>query len=112
MYGDAAERQFEELWAAHIGFFADYTTGLRTNDSRMMREAREDLQGYVEDADRFFSDAIPSIMRGDLEAGANKHQSLLLESLDAYDDGEYEEAYELQHEATMQIGELAKALSK
>lgn len=111
VYGDDAEDAFDELWSDHIGYFADYATGLREDDAAMRAEAEDELDQYQQDAADFFTNALPEIPREAIVAGAGEHKQLLLDAMDAYHEGEYEEAYELQREADKQISGLANLLA-
>jgi hypothetical protein len=111
VFGNDAEDEFEELWRDHIGFFANETIGLRENDEEMVEEARENLEQYAEDVADFFVAAMPSLDEDTLMAGANEHRMLLSGSMEAYDDEDYDEAYELQYEGEMQVKGLADALT-
>tara|TARA_B100000378_G_C18046038_1_gene412041 strand:- start:1276 stop:2061 length:786 start_codon:yes stop_codon:yes gene_type:complete len=111
VYGDDAEDDFLELWRDHIGFFADYTVGLATDDEDMQEEARDDLEDYHTSVATFLSDANPNIDEDDVMNGAMEHGNLLLESMDAYDNEDYDEAYELQREAGDQVQGLADIIA-
>jgi hypothetical protein len=47
VYGSAAQAQFLKLWRAHIGFFVNYTLGLATHNTGMVKTANKDLAGYI-----------------------------------------------------------------
>jgi hypothetical protein len=111
VYGDDAEEQFREIWREHIVFFANHTVGLRDDDDDMVDEALEDLEGYREEIADFFSSAIPSVERETVIAGAGEHADLLTSSMEAYDDEDYMEAYELQREGAKQMQGIADLLS-
>jgi len=112
VYGDDAEDAFLEIWRDHIGFFADYTVGAREDDDDMKEDALDDLKDYQEDIADFFSGAIPSVERATVIAGSGEHRDLFIDAIDAYEDGDYEEAYELQREAAAQIQGIADLLAE
>jgi len=112
VYGAEAEARFLEIWRAHIGFFADQTTGLKTNDDEIVAKAERDLVQYQDDISDFFSGAIPLVMKETIVAGSGVHAKLLGDSMKAYDKGDYAEAYRLQAEADTQIEWVADLLSK
>ncbi len=112
VYGSAAEARFLEIWRAHIGFFADQTTGLKMDDEDMVTKAEQDLVMYQDDISDFFSGAIPLVKKETIVAGSGVHAKLLGDSMKAYDRGDYEEAYRLQAEADTQIEWVADLLSK
>jgi cell division protein FtsL len=111
VYGDQAESDFLALWRAHIGFFADHTTGLATDNETKVQQAVVDLNGYAADAGAFFSNANPNLPADAVEALAQEHGRLLRESMVAYDNGNYAEAYRIQREANTQVGKIADALA-
>jgi len=76
----------------------------------MMMQAKEDLEGYSEDAGAFFGGAIPSVMAEDVMAGAQMHAMQLLMSMDAYAAGDYDMAFSKQREAHKHVAGLASAL--
>lgn len=111
VYGDEAETQFLELWRAHIGYFVDYTVGLKTNNQTKMDQADENLEGYAENAGIFFSEANPNIPKSAVVNLAEEHKTLVIASMEAYDAGNYEKAYEKEREANKQVSKIADALS-
>lgn len=111
VFGENAENAFDEIWTDHIGFFANYATGLRENDQDMMLEAREDLAQYQQDIAAFFTSALPMIKKETVINGSGEHAALFFDSMDAWDEGDYEEAYDLQTEAAMQIQGIADLLA-
>lgn len=112
VYGDDAEDAFLQIWRDHIGFFANYAVGLRTDDEDMRLEAEADLQTYQTDIATFFNSALPMIQKSTVIAGAGEHKRLLLEAMDEYHEGNYEAAYMAQREADKQISGIANLLAK
>lgn len=112
VYGDDAQEAFDDIWTAHIGFFANYATGLRTNDADLRDEAEDDLKGYQSDIARFFNGALPNIEQSTVIAGSGEHKDLLIEAMDEYHAGDYEAAYAAQREADKQIAGIANLLAK
>lgn len=111
VYGDQAETQFLELWRAHIGYFADYTTALKQGDQQGMDEARANLRGYGEAAGEFFSNANPNLPKNAVQSLAEEHADLVIASMNAYHAGNYEEAYQKEREANKQVSKIANALA-
>ena len=112
VYGSDAQAEFQKIWRDHIGFFAQHTTGLATNDQELIDLWKENLEQYSQDIADFFSWAIPLVMRDTIVSGSSEHARLLLESMEAYDRANYDRAYELQIEADTQIEWVANLLSK
>ena len=57
VYGSAAQKQFLKLWNAHIGFFVNYTLGVATKNSAMVKTAKKDLAGYISQFSAFVAGA-------------------------------------------------------
>jgi len=112
VYGGDAEASFRQLWRDHIGFFANYATGLRTNDEDLREEAEEDLRGYQQDIADFFNSALPNIDKSTVIAGAGEHKDLLLEAMDEYHAEDFDAAYSAQREGDKQISGIANLLAK
>jgi hypothetical protein len=112
VYGEDAQAAFDEIWTAHIGFFANYATGLRTDDADMRVRAEADLQSYQTDISNFFNGALPAIAKETVIAGSGEHKDLLIEAMDQYHAGNYAAAYEAQREADKQIAGIANLLAK
>ena len=112
VYGDDAEDEFRQIWRDHIGFFANYATGLRTNDEDLREEAEENLRDYQQEIATFFNSALPNIDRETVIAGSGEHKDLLIEAMDEYHDGDYMSAYMTQREADKQISGIANLLAQ
>lgn len=111
VYGEQAEEDFLALWRDHIGFFADYTVGLATDNQEQIDQAIQDLNGYAADAGAFFSSANPNIEAVAVQDLAMEHGKLVRDSMAAYDEGDYTRSYELELEANDQISSIADALT-
>lgn len=111
VYGDKAETQFLALWRDHIGYFVDYTVGLKTNNQTKMARANENLKGYAESAGTFFHSANPNIPKQAVVDLAERHKELVIASMEAYDAGNYKKAYKKERQANKQISKLADALA-
>ncbi len=111
VYGEEAEGQFLELWREHIGYFADYTVGLATDDEEKQMKAVNDLRGYAARSATFFSTANPNLDEATIEKAVNHHVDHLAEAMAAYNAGNFEESYELGREGTEQMSNIANVLS-
>ncbi len=111
VYGADAEKQFLALWREHIGFFADYTVGLATDDQAKIDQAVRDLGGYAAGAGEFFSSANPNIDAVAVKELAMEHGKLIREAMAAYDKGDYAQSYELELAANDQVSKIADALT-
>jgi hypothetical protein len=57
LYGDAAKKQFLDLWNAHIGFFVTYVKGDLTHNAALKAKANKQLDGYRRDFGAFIATA-------------------------------------------------------
>ena len=57
LYGDAAKKQFLDLWNAHIGFFVTYIKGDLTHSAALKAKANKQLDGYRRDFGAFIDGA-------------------------------------------------------
>jgi hypothetical protein len=57
VYGAPAKAEFLKLWRAHIGFFVNYTLGVATKSTSMVKTAQSDLSGYVTSFSSFVAGA-------------------------------------------------------
>jgi len=57
VYGDDAKSAFVKMWRAHIGFFVNYTKGLATHDTELVRSAQAKLANYKRDFSKFLGSA-------------------------------------------------------
>ena len=112
VYGDDAQETFDKIWTDHIGFFANYATGLRTDNEDLRDDAETDLENYQTDITNFFNGALPEIEKTTVISGSGEHKDLLIEAMDEYHAGDYEAAYEAQREADKQISGIANLLAE
>jgi hypothetical protein len=110
VYGDDAAESFKDQWTAHIGFFADYATGVATKDNAKKAAARKQLDGYQKSFSTFLSEAAGL----DADAGAaalGMHVKQLTAAMDQFGAGKYEQSYESSREAYAHMFGTADALA-
>ncbi len=96
VYGEEAGRKFLDgklLWRDHIGFFVDYTVGLAEKDKAAQKKAVGDLGGYVEGFSAFLAQAT-ELPQDALRQATKEHVNQLKGQIDAYSNGDYEQAYD------------------
>ncbi|HUQ84767.1 MAG TPA: hypothetical protein VM077_00440 [Candidatus Limnocylindrales bacterium] len=111
VYGPEAEAKFYEIWASHIGFFVDYTVAAKGGNKAGMDKAVADLGGYQNAIADFLSSANPNLPRQAVFDLVGEHIGLLKGAVDAYGGKDYPLSYAKEHEANVQIGTIADALS-
>lgn len=110
-YGPDAQDQFLSAWREHIGFFANYTTAAKAGDKAAMEQALADLDGYAEETATFFSEANPNLPKEAVKENLQTHAGLVIDTVNAYGAGNYEESFNKQIEAYDQIGKVSAVLS-
>ncbi len=83
VYGEAAGKQFLELWRAHIGFFVDYTKAKATKDEKGAAAARRKLDGYRSDFGAFISSANPNLPKAAVASELRPHVNTVFDVIDA-----------------------------
>lgn len=111
VYGPEAEARFLEIWRSHIGFFVDYTVAAKGGNKAGMDKAVQNLGGYQNAIADFFSEANPNLPREAVFDLIGEHVTLLKAAVDAYGAGDYPTSYAKEHEANVQVGTIADALS-
>lgn len=107
VYGAEAEAKFLEIWRSHIGFFVDYTVAAKAGDTAGMEKAVQNLGGYVDAISDFFSGANPNLPREAVHQLVSDHVGLLKGAVDAHGAGDFAGSHAKEHEASIQIGEIA-----
>ena len=95
VYGNQAGQKFLDgklLWRDHIRFFVDYTVGLAKKDTAAQKKAVGDLGGYIEAFSAFLADAT-GLPQDALRESITEHVNQLKGQIDAYANGNYDEAY-------------------
>jgi hypothetical protein len=111
VYGKDAGDKFLQIWRSHIGFFVDYTVAAKKGDKAGMAKAVTDLGGYVDAISDFFSGANPNLPRQAVKDLVGQHVTLLKSAVDSYGAADYAASYAHEHEANVQIGKIADAIS-
>lgn len=111
VYGAEAEGKFLEIWRSHIKFFVNYTVAAKAGDKAGMDKAVTDLGGYNDAISDFFSGANPNLPREAVHQLISDHIALLKGAVDAYGAKDFAGSYAKEHEADVQIGTIADAIS-
>jgi hypothetical protein len=82
VYGDAAQKEFDKQWRAHIGFFVNYTLGVAGHNHKMVAKAQKDLAGYVSQFSVFVSGAT-KLPKAAVAADLKDHVSTLETAINA-----------------------------
>lgn len=111
VYGEDAQKKFDDIWTSHIGFFVDYTTGAKAGDQVKMDKAVADLAGYVDAISTFFSEANPNLPKEAVSQLIGEHVGLLKETVDKYGAGDLEGSYASERKTREQISTIASTIS-
>ncbi|HET7658091.1 MAG TPA: copper amine oxidase, partial [Bacillales bacterium] len=112
VYGDKAAAAFKDMWSSHIGYFVQYVKGTVKEDEAMKQEALDQLSQYRQEFSEFISNATGGRVAADaLAKGLQEHVWQLIDAFNAYVDGNYEKAFNLQYEARHHLYMTAKGLS-
>ncbi len=111
VYGPDAEAKFLEIWRSHIKFFVNYTVAAKTGDKAGMDKAVQDLGGYEDAISDFFSQANPNLPREAVHQLIADHVGLLKGAVDTYGAKDFAGSYSKEHDANVQIGTIADAIS-
>jgi hypothetical protein len=112
VYGEEAGAQFKKMWSAHIGFFVEYVQATAEKDESGRKDALEKLADYKTDFSKFLETATGERLEASaLAEGLQMHVNQLVGAFDAYVAGDYEKAYEYEHEATSHMFMVSKGLS-
>jgi hypothetical protein len=110
VYGASAEKKFDKLWTAHIGFFVNYTIGLASHDKAKVAAAQRNLSTYRQQFSAFIhtatglpASAVASDLQGHVQTLETAIRSILAKSPSA--------AADLQM-AAMHMDGTADALAK
>lgn len=110
-YGDAAGDRFGELWRNHVAYLLDYTRALEADDASAQDLAQHQLHDYVTDFSSFLAEANPNLPSAAAEQLIGEHVEQL-ESIAAYDAGDYGQAYPAIRGTYQQMFVIGDALSE
>jgi hypothetical protein len=90
-YGNDAKATFLSQWRQHIGYFVNYVTALAKKDDAGQAEAKKGLDGYIAEHGAFLATAT-GLPADAVKAQLQMHVDELLQTIDAYAAGNYDEA--------------------
>lgn len=112
VYGDDAGQKFYKMWNAHVGYFVDYVKATANDDMDAKQKAKDELADYRKDFSEFLSSATGGGLAADAMAdNLQTHVNQLIGAFDAYNNGNFEKAYSMQHDARTHLAKVAKGLS-
>lgn len=112
VFGEEGGQAFMEMWADHIDFFVQYTVGLAEGDQEAQDAARARLEQYRQDFAQFLDTASEGNIPGDVVAEALQvHVNDLIDQVDAFEAGEFENAFTNAYDAYNHMYDTAAALA-
>ena len=112
VYGEEAQTQITELFVDHIEQANAYAMAVDAGDEAAKAEAVAELREYLTEISAFFSGAIEGLPQDTVYSLLNEHETLLNNSVEAYQAGDFTRSYELEREALTQVSGIADALAK
>jgi hypothetical protein len=111
VYGDAAGKQFLELWRSHIDMFVEYAEGRLTGDDKLAEKAAADLDQYRSDFGAFIESATEGGLTKDAVAEAlEPHVASVAKTVDEIASGKGNPYVSLQ-EAASHMPDIANVLA-
>jgi hypothetical protein len=83
IYGDEPQRDFVELWRAHLGYLGDFIQGATGGDRVRMDNARQDLDEFRRQLSDLLNSVNPNLSSEDLTVDLGLHLDSLLAAIEA-----------------------------
>ena len=112
LFGAAAARQFQTLWAAHVEQLVAYGAATAARDAGRQQQARAGLRDFEHRMAAFLDRATTGRMSGSsLAAALLAHDQMLLKHADAYATRNYPAAHDIAYQTYDHMFELARQLA-
>ena len=112
LFGPAAAKSFQSLWAAHVEQLVEYSAATAARDTGRQDRARARLKGFEGQMAAFLNGATAKRMSTpDLDAALQDHDQMLMRHADAYGAMDYKTAHDIAYETYDHMFELARQLS-
>ncbi|WP_203333772.1 copper amine oxidase [Planococcus beigongshangi] len=112
VYGEEGGAAFQEIWNSHIGYFVDYVVATGEGDQAAKDAALTALEEYKAEQSAFFDSATEGrLPAAAVQEGLDMHVDQLVQSFDAYVEGDFETSYALERESIHHMSMFAETLS-
>ncbi len=111
VYGDDMGDEFLDLWEGYNSSFIDYVEYARDGEQDNMLDAEVSLEEHVENTAEFLAE-ITELEVETLEVILMEYNQNLLQSLNAYAAGNFEESYRLQRESLAEMRSFSDVLGE
>jgi len=113
LFGQAAGRRFQSLWADHVDGLISYSGALVTNDGTKRAAAGQSLDTFEQRLAGFLGSATGDrLAAATLARALHGHDQMLLQEADAYAASDYQKAHDLAYSTYEQMYELAGSLAR
>jgi hypothetical protein len=112
LFGPAAARQIQTLWASHVEQLVAYSAGAAAKDTARQEAAKAALRGFEGQMAKFLGTATSGRMSGaDLTKALTAHDGMLLRHADAYAARDYPAAHDVAYLTYEHMFQVAQALA-
>ncbi len=112
LFGAAAAKSFQSLWADHIEHLMEYTTGVVKADSGARNQARAKLTTFEANLASFLDAATSKRLdSGPLAKALLAHNDLLIRGVDAFAAKDYQKAHDIAYATHLHMSHLATQLA-
>lgn len=111
VYGEDAEKQITEMFVEHIEESNNYAKAVAAGDEQAKAASLMELKEYLTEISAFFSGAIDNLPQDTVYGLLEEHETLLNDSVEAYEAGDYKKSYGLERKALTQVSGIADALA-
>lgn len=111
IYGGAAGDAFVDVWSTHTDAYLDYVTSTLDGDTDGQQAAIDSLAEYRTEFSDFLADANPELSEAALRDLLAHHTAQLVDQVDAFAAGDYEQAYGIAREAFAHAFDIGDALA-
>jgi len=112
LFGAAAGKQFQALWAEHVEQLVAYSAGAAAKDTARQEAAKAQLRAFEQRMAKFLGGATAGRMSGaDLTKALTSHDGMLLRHADAYAARDYPAAHDVAYQTYEHMFQVAQALA-
>jgi hypothetical protein len=111
IYGEAAGDAFTDVWSTHTDAYLDYVTSTLDGNASQQQSALDRLADYRTAFSQFLADANPQLSEAALRDLLLHHTTQLVDQVDAFAAGDYDEAYSIAREAFAHSFDIGDALA-
>lgn len=112
LFGPAAAKSFQSLWADHVDHLMEYTAAAAKDDDAQRTVATAKLEAFEQQLASFLDTATSSrLPSATLAAALASHDEMLIRQVDAYAAKNYQEAHDLAYTTYQEMFVLAGQLA-